>query len=138
MTRKRLPPDDPREWLNRARSNLACAKAHVPEAYLEDLCFDAQQCAEKAVKAVFISRGANFPYVHDLKKLLALLEDNGLKIPKYVWEASKLSPYAIVTRSGPRRLATCGGSFIVGCIICDQIISRGSFCQTAILRWSFP
>jgi len=25
MARKRLPPDDPREWLNRARSNLALA-----------------------------------------------------------------------------------------------------------------
>jgi tetratricopeptide (TPR) repeat protein len=38
MGRKRLPPDDPREWLNRARSNLACARAEIAEAYLEDLC----------------------------------------------------------------------------------------------------
>lgn len=37
MPRNRLPPDDPREWLNRARSNLACAKACIPDAYLEDL-----------------------------------------------------------------------------------------------------
>jgi HEPN domain-containing protein len=48
MSPDRLPPDDPREWLNRARSNLARAKARIPEAYLEDLCFDAQQAAEKA------------------------------------------------------------------------------------------
>lgn len=107
MSRKRLPPDDPREWLRRAHSNLACAKAHIPEAYLEDLCFDAQQCAEKAIKAVFISRGATFPYIHDLKKLLSLLEGSGLKIPKYVRDASKLSLFAIVTRY-PDRIPPVG------------------------------
>ena len=95
MNLKRLPPHDPREWLNRARSNLACAKAHIPDAYLEDLCFNAQQCA---VKAVFIMRGTTFPHVHDLKKLLTLLAATGVKIPKYVWQADQLTPFAVVTR----------------------------------------
>jgi predicted nucleotidyltransferase len=59
MPGKRFPPDDPREWLNRARSNLAKAKsaADAPDVYLEDLCFDAQQAAEKAVKAENYCRG---------------------------------------------------------------------------------
>ncbi len=39
--RRRYPPDDPREWLSRARSNLSKAKNCVPGVYLEDLCFDA-------------------------------------------------------------------------------------------------
>ena len=56
MARKRLPPDDPREWLNRARSNLARARKMIPGVYLEDLCFDAQQGTEKAIKAVFVRR----------------------------------------------------------------------------------
>jgi hypothetical protein len=45
MVPGRLPPDDPREWLNRARSSLTKARqgAAFPEIYLEDLCFDAQQ-----------------------------------------------------------------------------------------------
>jgi HEPN domain-containing protein len=98
MTPKRLSPDDPREWLNRARSNLACAKARVPEAYLEDLRFDAQQCAEKAIKAVFICRGERVRFLHDLNELLRTLEGNGLKIPKYVRRANKLSPFAVETR----------------------------------------
>jgi len=29
---ERFPPDDPREWINRARSNLALAKNRVNEA----------------------------------------------------------------------------------------------------------
>src|SRR5260370_38565887 len=101
MTRKRLPADDPREWLNRARSNLARAKSPMPEAYLEDLCFDAQQAAEKATKAVFICRGERFPFVHDLEELLRLLERNGLKVPKYVWEPDELSDYGDGTRFPP-------------------------------------
>ena len=43
MPSERLSPDDPREWLNRASSNLIRAKTHNPEVYLEDLCFDAQE-----------------------------------------------------------------------------------------------
>src|ERR1700692_2159394 len=98
MTRKRLPPGDPHEWLSRARSNLVRAKSWVPEAYLEDYCFDAQQAAEKAIKAIFVSRSEHFPFIHDLDKLLGMLEKNGVKIPKYVWDADDLSQFAAVTR----------------------------------------
>jgi HEPN domain-containing protein len=52
MPPERFPPDDPREWLNRARSNLSRAQSRIPGVYLEDLCFDAQQAAEKAIKAL--------------------------------------------------------------------------------------
>ena len=38
-------PDHPQEWLRRARSNLTRARARLPNVYLEDLCFDAQQAA---------------------------------------------------------------------------------------------
>ena len=58
---ERFPPDDPREWLNRARSNLVRAKNQIPGAYLEDLCFDAQQAAEKAIKAVMTEVDCSTP-----------------------------------------------------------------------------
>ena len=47
---ERFPPDDPREWMNRARSDLTQAKSQMPGVYLENLCFNAQQAAEKAIK----------------------------------------------------------------------------------------
>ena len=95
---ERFPPDDPREWMNRARSSLAIAKNRVPQAYLEDLCFEAQQAAEKSIKAVMIARNIEFPYVHDLDRLLSLLEDEGEVIPASIRQASKLTKYATVTR----------------------------------------
>ena len=58
---ERFPPNDPREWMNRARSNLVRARSVIPGAYLEDLCFDAQQAAEKAIKAVMMARNIDFP-----------------------------------------------------------------------------
>ncbi|NOX53319.1 MAG: HEPN domain-containing protein [Planctomycetes bacterium] len=98
MTAQRFDPDDPREWINRARSNLARARNVIPEAYLEDLCFDAQQAAEKAIKAVLIHRGVPFPYIHDLARLLALLEQDGEPIPDEIQEADQLTRYAVAAR----------------------------------------
>jgi HEPN domain-containing protein len=94
------PPDDPHEWLRRARSNLARAQADIRLAgvYLEDLCFDAQQAAEKAIKAVLIGRSIRFPYVHDLTALLGLVEQGGTAVPEAVREAGRLTRFAVVTR----------------------------------------
>ena len=91
MARKRFPPDDPREWLNRAKSNLAPATATAaPGVYLEDLCFDAQQAAEKAIKAVFIHRGAASPTFTTWRRLLKLLEVKAVsRFPKYVHEGRR-------------------------------------------------
>ena len=61
---ERFPPDDSREWLNRARSNLAMARNRVPDAYLEDLCFEAQQAAEKAIKSLLLRRNIEFYYMY--------------------------------------------------------------------------
>lgn len=98
MPPERFPPDDPRQWLSRARSNLARAKAKIPDVYLEDLCFDAQQAAEKAIKAVLLKKKIAFPYVHDLARLLTLLEESGEEIPEVVRQAENLTRYAVVTR----------------------------------------
>ena len=102
---KRYPPEDPREWLNRARSNLVRAKTKRKGVYLEDLCFDAQQAAEKAVKALLIKHDVKFPYVHDLAELLTLLEKTGEEIPKSIRQAEELTRYAVFMRypgTGPR------------------------------------
>jgi HEPN domain-containing protein len=95
---KRYPPEDPREWLNRARSNLTLARAKRRGVYLEDLCFDAQQASEKAIKAVLIKLNVDFPYVHDLAELLTSLEKSGQKIPVSVKQAEELTRYAVFTR----------------------------------------
>jgi HEPN domain-containing protein len=66
--------------------------------YLEDLCFDAQQAAEKAIKALLIKHGVPFPYVHDLARLVTLLEEAGQEVPEVVRRTEGLTLYAVVTR----------------------------------------
>ena len=98
MKPKRLPPDDPREWIRRAKSNLTIASKFDPQVELADLCFEAQQCAEKGIKAILLKRGQSFPFTHDLHKLLRLLEQGGLRVPQYVKGSTELTQYAHVTR----------------------------------------
>jgi len=98
MNMVRLPPDDPREWLNRARSNLFQAQTRLAGVYLEDLCFAAQQAAEKAIKALLIYLGIDYPYTHDIARLLSLIEQTGQNVPDAVKATVVLSDYAVESR----------------------------------------
>lgn len=76
-------PTDPATWLGRARSSLTLAEKgqSIAGVSLEDLCFHAQQAAEKAFKAVCVQHGIAFPKTHSLVRLTDLLEENGVSIP---------------------------------------------------------
>lgn len=93
----RRDPTNPRTWLLRARSNLrrAALGPQHPEVFLEDLCWDAQQAAEKALKALCIHRGIAFPKTHSLVRLVDLLDKAGLHMPTEVKEADVLTRYAV-------------------------------------------
>jgi HEPN domain-containing protein len=98
MKGKRRSPDNPAEWLGRARSSLTLSAAKTPGVLYEDLCYQAQQAAEKALKAVFVSRKIPYPYTHDINALLSGLELHGIAIPEPLWRAVTLTTYASDTR----------------------------------------
>jgi len=88
-------PGTPGDWLVRANGDLALAKAPLPKgAFYEDLCFHAQQAAEKAIKAVYVRYDLMFRYIHDLDELLAALERKGVAIPQEVKDVGILTTYA--------------------------------------------
>lgn len=93
-------PGDPREWLRRARSNLARAAQGqaTPDMLLEDACFDAQQAVEKALKALLVSRGVQVPRTHAISELITAVAQLGFEIPADVHEASALTDYAVAAR----------------------------------------
>ncbi len=98
MKGKKRSPDNPEDWLGRARSSLALSSVKTPGVLYEDLCFQAQQAAEKAVKAVFVARKIPYPYTHDINALLSGLEQHGIVIPEPLWNAVTLTSYASDTR----------------------------------------
>ncbi len=68
-------PDTPEAWLHRAHSDLALGRVALSTAGVlrEDACFHAQQCVEKALKALLIYKNLAFPRTHVIETLLDLL-----------------------------------------------------------------
>ncbi|MCC5847708.1 MAG: HEPN domain-containing protein [Verrucomicrobia bacterium] len=73
------------------------ASHKIPGTFWEDHCYHAQQCVEKALKAMILYHQTSFPYTHDLAKLFGLL--HGLcEIPNGLEEAVILTGYAVEGR----------------------------------------
>ncbi len=100
MPPERNRADDPAEWMRRAESNLARAKdpRPLPKVLLADLCFDAQQAAEKAIKGLLTRKRIGFPKTHAIEELLSLLQVNGVDVPPEVRRAGRLTDYAVESR----------------------------------------
>ena len=98
--KRRTDPTDPTSWLARAVSNLRLAELGMgqPEIFLEDLCFGAQQAAEKALKALCVQHELEFPRTHSLVIMLDLVESTGLRVPPDVKAAAVLTQYAVQAR----------------------------------------
>lgn len=85
----------PQYWLARAKSDLAFSRVRLPEgSFYEDLCFHAQQAAEKALKAVYQYHSWMFRYTHDLEELVAGLKRQSLEIPPAIDDAIILTSFA--------------------------------------------
>ena len=97
---KHKDPTDPHAWLARAKGNLNLAEkgGRLKGVLLEDLCFNAQQAAEKALKAVCLAQGKDIPKTHSLIHLMDILEADGIEIPKNVRDADILTQYAVQSR----------------------------------------
>jgi HEPN domain-containing protein len=95
VPRDRDPSSSSQDWLARAKGDLALALAPLPEgAFYEDLCFHAQQAAEKAVKAIYQKHQLAFRYTHDIGELFAGLKELGFTIPPEIEDAQILAAYA--------------------------------------------
>lgn len=90
----------PQAWLRYARADLALAQVPLPENGLyEQLCFLAQQAAEKSIKAVLVQHQVPFPPTHDLQRLISLLPAD-VPQPAVVRRAVRLTPYAVARYPG--------------------------------------
>lgn len=76
---------------------FAILRSH-PDSPLASTCFHAQQCVEKALKAVLSAREVFFRRTHDLEEITNLLAEAGLTPPFSVDDYRRLSPYAVEMR----------------------------------------
>lgn len=98
MTGPLLQPDVVRQWVDMAEHDLTNARhtlALEEDCPYDTVCFHAQQCAEKYLKALLAYRGIDPPRTHDLTELQVLLPPGGLVLPP---DLHLLNPYAVETR----------------------------------------
>ncbi|MFH0958378.1 MAG: HEPN domain-containing protein [Pseudomonadota bacterium] len=61
------------------------------------MCFHAQQCVEKYIKALLIVHEIDFPKTHDIERLIQLLPPN-ISLPIAVPDQALLTTYAVTAR----------------------------------------
>ena len=82
--------DTVEEWKTKADRDFATAKREMLAAAdlnYDAVCFHAQQCIEKLMKALLIERGTPPPRIHDLVHLDRLLVP---LVPGWSWSAEEL------------------------------------------------
>jgi HEPN domain-containing protein len=89
-----------RQWVQKAENDLKNAAYTLrmgKDCPTDTVCFHAQQCAEKYLKALLVLRGLDFPRTHDMSQLIALLpvQSRPTLTPE---EQERLTDYATVTR----------------------------------------
>ncbi len=87
----------PNTTLKNAEHTLALGR----DCPFDTVCFHAQQCVEKYLKAILTISNVDFPKTHDLTELHALLSPN-IRRGIFVSDLAELNPYVIETRDpGP-------------------------------------
>jgi len=88
------------QWVVYADEDLVLARHGLTlgdEAPLRLIAYHAQQCAEKYPKAYLVWKGIDFPYTHNIARLLELV---GTQEPwaQELMDAARLTPFAITAR----------------------------------------
>jgi HEPN domain-containing protein len=93
-------PTDPLAWVHRAEEDWLLARSalrrKVPPTY--GATFHAQQCAEKYLKALLVSRRQASPWTHDVIALYDLCLRHGLSVPAGPEKLERLAAYAVQVR----------------------------------------
>jgi HEPN domain-containing protein len=88
------------QWLVYAEENLRLAKHGLTlqsDCPCRLIAYHGQQCAEKYFKAYLVSKNVDFPYTHNIARLLELCQEQA-GWPGGLDDAEELTPFAITMR----------------------------------------
>lgn len=89
-----------RQLLSKSRDDLYVVKCLVSDGQAPHwtIGFHAQQAIEKALKAVLVGVGVEFPRTHNLSLLVELLVRHGMGNPPHAKHLAEFTPYGVVFR----------------------------------------
>ena len=88
------------QWVRKAENDLKNAEHTLlmgDDCPYDTVCFHAQQCIEKYLKALLTFLAIDFPKIHDIGELIALLPPH-LRPPLSVAEQEMVTDYAVEVR----------------------------------------
>jgi HEPN domain-containing protein len=85
-------------WLRKAESDFSTIDAAVSVGAFDTACFHAQQTAEKALKAFLIHADVEFPFTHNLAKLVNLSASVDNSFASLGDVVEPLTPFAVELR----------------------------------------
>jgi HEPN domain-containing protein len=121
------------EWLAKAEEDYKTMEElynHSPSEFANSICFHAQQCAEKYLKALITKQSVEPPWFHALESLLDLVISKTPELEKYRVELAGLTPYATEYRY-PGKVANQGDAEM-----CVKIIRKLRTDMKSILKIS--
>jgi len=87
-------------WVQKADNDLITAEHTLgleENCPYDTICFHAQQCVEKYLKALLVLKWVDFPKTHDLVELLAMVPSD-IQLAVEVRELEEITPYAVEIR----------------------------------------
>jgi HEPN domain-containing protein len=93
-------PDNAQEFLEKASQDIYAVEILISDAGVASwiIGFHCRQAVEKSLKAVLVHRSIHFQKIHDLYRLVQLLEDAGVMLPSWAATLDVLGPFAVVAR----------------------------------------
>lgn len=93
-------PDNPLDWVSYAEEDFAVAKLMLKRRVplLLSSCFHSQQCAEKYLKALLVTKKVEFPKTHDIPMLDTLCNRYGIFTGFDKSALARLSEHAVHAR----------------------------------------
>lgn len=89
------------QWIKKAEADLAACRKLAEDnlgEMADVICFHAQQCAEKYLKAFLNKKGHEAPKIHSLKTLLDLVKEVDTEFNNLLEDAALLEEYAVEFR----------------------------------------
>lgn len=94
----RARPNLVRGWLRKAASDGVALDAALAAGAFDAACFHAQQAVEKYLKAVLIFMEVEFPFTHNLVRLVELVAGHDPSFRSLLPTVEPLTPYAVEAR----------------------------------------
>lgn len=116
------------EWTAKADADLSTAQREVTvvdSPNHDAVCFHAQQCAEKYLKAALVENGVRVPRIHDLEALINLLISQYPALQNVLHHARMLSAMAVEVRYPGMTADEEDAEESVNCAVAIREVVRG-------------